>query len=128
MCVQIDHVNGNLHKWLNPWPFSISEGQGDREGISMYRERGVWKGAVARMRCPRLSEAGLCSTLLWEAGFATEAPGSARAQASPHMPTTRESRRRGTSWRSAWGNWCSLGAAGLTACYPLEGSLVMAMG
>lgn len=94
----------------------------------MYRERGVWKGAVACMRCPRLSEAGLYSILLWEAGFATEAPGSARAQASPHMPTMGESGRRGTSWRSAWGNWCYLGADGLTACYPLEGSLVMAVG
>lgn len=39
MYIQMDHVNGNLHKWLNPWPFSISERQGDREAISIYRER-----------------------------------------------------------------------------------------
>lgn len=39
MYIQIDHVNGNLHKWLDPWPFSISERQGDREAISIYRER-----------------------------------------------------------------------------------------
>lgn len=130
MCIQIDHVNGNLHKWLNPWPFSISERQGDREGISIQRERGyqVWKGTAACMGCPRLSEAGLCSILLWEAGFATEAPASARARASPNMPTTGESGRRATNWQSTWGNWCSLGAGSLTACYPLEGNLVMPVG
>lgn len=75
------------------------------------------------MGCPRLSEAGLCSILLWEAGFATEAPASARAQTSPHMPTTRENERRATNWQSAWGNWCSLGAGSLTAATHSRGTL-----
>lgn len=126
MCIQIDHMNGNLRKWLNPWPFSIHERQGGRDGISILqreRDRG-WKRGVACLRCPRLSEAGLCSTLPREAGFAAIAPVSARAQAGPHMPTTRESGRR----RTAWGNGHSLGAGGPPACHPPEGNHLMAVG
>lgn len=124
MCVQIEHISC-MGAFESGQIFgSFPSLRGTRQGwpFNRWREQGG-KGGIAHWRCPRLREEVLHSVLPQEAGFAAAAPASARARVSPHMPTTRESRRRRTGWLSAWGHWHSLGAGGLPACHLHEGTV-----